>query len=132
MPAGRPQKPLALAEATGRTQQNRARYSARIEASKVDGKQEREPIGLPPETLDFIEMAIWYELTALWWWLDASDRVNLEHYCKLFAKVRTGVMDMAVHNACMRLGDKLGASYATRCKIIEGRNLVGGDDDDGL
>lgn len=120
---------MAIAEATGRTTENPARYSARI-AGRSAHKQ--QPIGLPPETLDLFEMAIWCEFTALWWWLDASDRANMEHWCRLFARVRTGCMDSAIHNACMRLGDKLGASYASRARIIDGRALGEEDDDDGL
>jgi hypothetical protein len=78
-----------------------------------------EPIGPAPAHLSPAAAEVWREMTAVMWWLRASDRVLLGAVCRLEALARTGEAQIREINALISALPRLGGSPLTRAKACE-------------
>ena len=102
--------PLAVAEATGRTQHDPQRFRDRKEPAN-------KQLGEPSRTLKFNEIEAWAAFKQELPWLTEGDRALVEQACMLRARLWSGSRDLKVMGRLTGILQQLGATPATRGKV---------------
>lgn len=122
-----------IAEATGRTMVNPARFEDRMNGHN-DNRNARVPLGGPPHSFGLEEVAVWTRLSAICWWLDEYDRDILAAVCRVSVKTSRDGCEVAWFNTLGRLLSQIGLTPTTRAKVLQERGLLesnkGREDDD--
>lgn len=120
---GRPSISKQQAEITGGTINHSGNYAKRGEHAPISKKS----LGDPTKCMKLDEIIVWNELCERFV-LTERDRYIVEQTCELIAKRRTDGLENKEHNLLLRLLTNLGATPASRQRVIEPPKEDGDDE----
>jgi hypothetical protein len=118
-----PRTPLAIAEATGRTSINPARFAGRADPAVAPLPPE------PPAWLSFEDIGSYALLAEICPWARLSDQVHLGMTAQLFTKLRAGMLRTDERAQLIRCLALLGMNPADRSRVTMPPPAPDGDPD---
>ncbi len=100
--------PLAVAEATGRTQHDPGRYKNRNEPTT------NRELGQPPAYFDHEHVKVWYEMADAMFWLQYSDKFLVEEAVKMIVLSRNDKLPSTMRTQLMNSLKVMGGTPTTR------------------